>query len=85
MVFSSKMRHKIAAARRENRVKYGARCEAGNARSRGTLYFTVFAGFYVEACSENRVKYGVPCAGAVQVLVFAWFFAVFLAFYVKAC
>ena len=34
------------------------------------MYFTVFAAFYVEACSENHVKYGVWCAGAVAGLAF---------------
>ena len=54
----------------EKRVKYGARCEGAKARSRGCLCFTVFAAFYVDACSENRVKYGTRGAVTVPGLVF---------------
>ena len=54
-------------------------------RSRGTLCFTVFAAFYVEACSEKRVKYSARGAFTVSSATVAWFFTVFAALYVEPC
>ena len=54
-------------------------------RSRGTLYFTVFAAFYVKPCSENHVKYGARGAFTVHSAMVAWFFTVFAALYVEPC